>query len=350
MSNPDSPESLLELPLPYDISVAVAQALRINSVSSTDGAATFYPCMNGPRDFAVKRPANGAVDVPYKVTSQSTEEAYEELIPDLGPENLLDEVFDNLSLPDMDPDAWSEGIDTNREELERFCKYIGGDDEDRGSMLPNSKSRSRSAARIRSQAQHMHTVAAAPSYAPPVVDLVNARLWQEFNHIGTEMVITKNGRYTLILTTFTANKSHCRRMFPPIVMSVKGLHPNGLYSIYLDIVPMDDRRYKFMQTEWVAVGKADKKFVYKEFPHTDSPNSGSHWMEKPISFKMLKLTNNQSTTNADQIILNSMQRYQPTVRIVCKSNSSSHANTHVYRFPEMAFIAVTAYQNSKVCS
>ena len=196
MSNPNSPESLLELPLPYDISVAVAQALRINSESSNDGAATFYPSMSGQRDFAAKRPANGAIDVPYKVISQSTEEAYEELIPELGPENLLDEVFDNLSLPDMDPDAWSDGLDTNREELERFCKYIGGDEnEDRASLLPSPKIRPRSAARGRSQAQHMHAVAAS-SYAPPVVDLVNARLWLEFNMIGTEMVITKNGRYT----------------------------------------------------------------------------------------------------------------------------------------------------------
>ena len=131
------------------------------------------------------------------------------------------------------------------------------------------------------------------------------------------------------------------------MLSIKGLHPTAVYSIYLDIVPTDDRRYKFMQTEWVAVGKADKKFVYKEYPHPDCPNTGSHWMEKPVSFKMLKLTNNQSTTNNDQIILNSMQRYQPTVRIVCKSDNT-HPNTHVYQFPEMAFIAVTAYQNSKV--
>lgn len=200
MSNPNSPESLQELPLPYDISAAVAQALRINSASSFDGAAPFYPCASGTREYPVKRSTtnHGAtIDVPYKMVSQTTEEAYEELIPELGPENFLDEVFDNLSLPDMDTDAWSEGVDTNREELERFCKFIGGDEhEDRVSsslsLLQSPRSKPRTSAGRRTLSQPIHTV--PTSYAPPVVDLVNARLWREFNMIGTEMVITKNGR------------------------------------------------------------------------------------------------------------------------------------------------------------
>ena len=90
-------------------------------------------------------------------------------------------------------------------------------------------------------------------------------------------------------------------MFPAVLLTIKGLNPSAVYSVYLDIIPVDDRRYKFMQTEWMPVGKADKKFVYKEYNHPDSPNSGTHWMEKPVSFKMLKLTNNQSTAHADQV-------------------------------------------------
>lgn len=39
-----------------------------------------------------------------------------------------------------------------------------------------------------------------------------------------------------------------------------------------------------------------------------------------------------------------MQKYQPTVRLVCETNRLSQT----FQFPETAFIAVTAYQNSKV--
>lgn len=39
-----------------------------------------------------------------------------------------------------------------------------------------------------------------------------------------------------------------------------------------------------------------------------------------------------------------MQKYLPTIRIVCESSRVSQS----FQFPETAFIAVTAYQNSKV--
>lgn len=38
-----------------------------------------------------------------------------------------------------------------------------------------------------------------------------------------------------------------------------------------------------------------------------------------------------------------MQKYIPTIRLVCETARMSHT----YQFPETAFIAVTAYQNSK---
>lgn len=94
---------------------------------------------------------------------------------------------------------------------------------------------------------------------------------------------------------------HNRRMFPAITVSVDNLNPDNIYSIYLDILPADDRRYKFMQTEWLPVGKVDKKFNYRSYLHPESPNSGAYWMEKPISFKFLKLTNNKGTVYRDQV-------------------------------------------------
>ena len=95
--------------------------------------------------------------------------------------------------------------------------------------------------------------------------------------------------------------SKCRRMFPSPVISVSRLDPDGTYSLKMEILPADNKRYKFLQTEWVPVGRAEKKQVYREYEHPDSPNTGAFWMEKQIHFKVIKLTNNKSTTSEDQV-------------------------------------------------
>ena len=91
-------------------------------------------------------------------------------------------------------------------------------------------------------------------------------------------------------------------MFPAIDISVAGLSPNSLYSMYLDVLPVDDHRYKYIQTDWQQVGKARHKTSYRSYVHPDSPNTGAYWMEKPISFKLVKLTNSKSTKCDDQVI------------------------------------------------
>lgn len=163
-------------------------------------------------------------------------------------------------------------------------------------------------------------------------------------------------------------------MFPSLVVSLSGLDPNAVYTLRLEILPSDGKRYKFLQTEWVPVGKADKKQVYRDYIHPDSPNNGSFWMEKEINFKLVKLTNNKATKYADQVIvnlslflrnlfflrkkyinlctlflylqmvLNSMQKYQPCLQVTCETTGA----TQSFYFPETKFIAVTAYQNSQV--
>ena len=90
-------------------------------------------------------------------------------------------------------------------------------------------------------------------------------------------------------------------MFPAIIISVDGLSPDSLYSMQLEVLPADDRRFKYTEQGWVAVGKVDKQFTYRSYPHPDSPNTGVYWMEKPISFKLAKLTNNKSTEFNDQV-------------------------------------------------
>jgi hypothetical protein len=48
-----------------------------------------------------------------------------------------------------------------------------------------------------------------------------------------------------------------RRLFPNFRVSVTGLDPNTQYMLLLDIVPMDDNRYKYQESTWVISGKAE---------------------------------------------------------------------------------------------
>ncbi|CAG5110323.1 Oidioi.mRNA.OKI2018_I69.chr2.g4735.t1.cds [Oikopleura dioica] len=167
-------------------------------------------------------------------------------------------------------------------------------------------------------------------------ELDEKHLWEDFHKIGTEMVITKNGR----------------RMFPSFKAKVSGLDPRANYVMMVDIVPVDENRYKFHNGRWLVAGKADPEMHPRMFIHPDSPCSGSHWMSRPnISFHKMKLTNNISDRTGSTI-LNSMHKYQPRFHIArCDDLSklsfcSSFSKT--FTFPEMSFIAVTAYQNERI--
>ena len=48
-----------------------------------------------------------------------------------------------------------------------------------------------------------------------------------------------------------------RRLFPNFRVSVSELDPTTKYMILLDIVPMDDNRYKYQESAWIISGKAE---------------------------------------------------------------------------------------------
>ena len=84
-------------------------------------------------------------------------------------------------------------------------------------------------------------------------------------------------------------------MFPSFKVKVTGLEQHTNYVMLVDIVPVDENRYKFHNGRWLIAGKADPEIHPRMFIHPDSPCSGSHWMSRPhISFHKLKLTNNIS--------------------------------------------------------
>lgn len=192
----------------------------------------------------------------------------------------------------MEVYAWSR-LRSTRAELERICKQTEREEEeDKEYSERQHECQEHTGAKQRVKGgcvRQQQLTMDRTSFGRVDIDaeLDNSKLWSQFNSIGTEMVITKNGR----------------RMFPPIISSITGLDPEGRYSIYVDFVPVNDYRYKFVQADskWVPVGRVEKKLTYKDYLHPKSPSTGAEWMDKPVSFKMLKLTNNKKTEHGDQV-------------------------------------------------
>ncbi|KAI1309477.1 T-box transcription factor TBX20 [Halotydeus destructor] len=172
--------------------------------------------------------------------------------------------------------------------------------------------------------------------------LENKDLWDKFNELGTEMIITKTGR----------------RMFPVLRISFLGVHPHKKYIVLMDVVPVDNKRYRYAyhRSSWLVAGKADPPSPARLCTHPDAPFSGDQLRKTPVSFEKLKLTNNEMDKQG-QMVLNSMHRYQPRVHLVLRSDPST-SNSPVtdleceryktFVFPECIFTAVTAYQNQLI--
>ena len=158
------------------------------------------------------------------------------------------------------------------------------------------------------------------------VKLQDMSLWKQFGAIGTEMIITKCGR----------------RMFPSLRVSVSGLEASAKYLMVVDVIPVDDNRYKYHNCEWIVSGKAEAHFAGRGYLHPDSPLSGGQWAKQIVSFHKLKLTNNPFD-RAGHIILNSMHKYVPRLHIIEEGKSIS-----TFVFTDAIFTAVTAYQNELI--
>ncbi|KAM8975156.1 T-box transcription factor TBX15 [Pelodytes ibericus] len=174
------------------------------------------------------------------------------------------------------------------------------------------------------------------------VELQCADLWKRFHDIGTEMIITKAGR----------------RMFPAMRVKISGLDPHQQYYIAMDIVPVDNKRYRYVyhSSKWMVAGNADSPVPPRVYVHPDSLASGDTWMRQVVSFDKLKLTNNE-LDDQGHIILHSMHKYQPRVHVIRKDFSSDLSPTKpvpsgdgvkTFNFPETVFTTVTAYQNQQI--
>ena len=92
----------------------------------------------------------------------------------------------------------------------------------------------------------------------------------------------------------STNSPH-RRMFPTVRASFTGLKNDQRYVVLLDIVPVDNKRYRYAyhRSSWLVAGKADPPPPYRLYPHPDSPFNGDQLKKQVVTFEKVKLTNNE---------------------------------------------------------
>uniref|UniRef100_A0A8C8I2I3 MAX dimerization protein MGA a n=1 Tax=Oncorhynchus tshawytscha TaxID=74940 RepID=A0A8C8I2I3_ONCTS len=168
------------------------------------------------------------------------------------------------------------------------------------------------------------------------VMLDSNNMWNEFFRCKTEMIVTKQGR----------------RMFPYCRFRISGLDPFQKYNLLMDINPADNKRYKWTGQNWKMSGKAEAHMLRRIFIHPDSPSSGHQWMQNPVSFYKLKLTDNTMDQEGN-VILHPMHRYLPHLHVVSAEMPTEdiQLNGHdviTFTFPQTEFFAVTAYQNIRM--
>ncbi|KGL99778.1 T-box transcription factor TBX1, partial [Charadrius vociferus] len=151
-------------------------------------------------------------------------------------------------------------------------------------------------------------------------------LWEEFNRLGTEMIVTKAGR----------------RMFPTFQVKLSGLDPLADYVLLMDFVPLDDKRYRW---GWRCLGRWWTRPRGGRCTPASSVRvcGGGGGSFPPLPF----------LPPHPQIILNSMHRSQPRFHVVFvdprrDSERFAHQNFKSFSFPETQFMAVTACQNHRV--
>ena len=122
-----------------------------------------------------------------------------------------------------------------------------------------------------------------------------------------------------------------------------------MYTVLLEFQQIENHRWKYVNGEWLAGGKAEPAPQNPVYMHPDSPNFGAHWQREPVTFAKVKLTN--KTKGAGQIMLNSLHKYEPRVHVVRvpgAGGDTSQQQSWTFPFPATQFVAVTAYQNEDV--
>ncbi|KAL1253579.1 hypothetical protein QQF64_015808 [Cirrhinus molitorella] len=169
------------------------------------------------------------------------------------------------------------------------------------------------------------------------VTLENESVWSRFHSLGTEMILTEQGR----------------RMFPCCRFRLSGLRPNLSYFLIMDIAPLDDFRHRWNGKTWEPDEAVEPHLQSPVCFHPDSPAPGQRWMDGTVSFYKVKLSHG-SLKSDDAVVLHPMRRYRPRLYVVPVSVCPDRTvpldgpDVHVFTFPKTEFYAVTSYQNPMI--
>ncbi|KAF9431862.1 hypothetical protein BGZ76_011614 [Entomortierella beljakovae] len=197
----------------------------------------------------------------------------------------------------------------------------------------------------------------------PTLLLEDRDLWDKFHSQQNEMIITKSGR--------------C--LFPCLRFRAVNLDPEAFYSIQMDLEIVDPRRFRFSDGVWIPVDRSihandssDEDSVASTilsreyYIHPSFCKNGKYWMETPISFSKVKLSNKFPDPSDSRIKINhnngdntisgshifhvlSFHMYRPRVSLIERSLDSQAAiSSKCFTFDQTNFIAVTHYQNHNV--
>lgn len=97
-----------------------------------------------------------------------------------------------------------------------------------------------------------------PRVSSVTVQLEMKALWEEFNQLGTEMIVTKAGRCEQQVGVRVCGRDRaqagavlrlwalpsCRRMFPTFQVKILGMDSLADYALLMDFVPLGDKRYR----------------------------------------------------------------------------------------------------------
>ena len=110
-------------------------------------------------------------------------------------------------------------------------------------------------------------------------------------------------------------------MFPTLRFSVAGADPKASYLVLMDIVPVDDKRYRYAyhRSTWLVSGKADPPAPTRLCMHPDAPFTGEQLMKQPLSFEKVKLTNNEMDEqgHVSKTLNHSLRKKRFSVRTIC---------------------------------
>ncbi|KAK7448741.1 hypothetical protein BaRGS_00040081 [Batillaria attramentaria] len=120
-----------------------------------------------------------------------------------------------------------------------------------------------------------------------------------------------------------------RRMFPPFKVKVSGLDKKSKYILLMDIVAVDDCRYKFHNGKWMVAGKADPEMPKRMYIHPDSPSTGEQWMQKIVTFHKLKLSNNISDKHG--FISHQIRQNQQRIVVLFRHRTEIHPGNATLR-------------------